>query len=166
MDIVFYYVGIRTPHTSDVGHMDRLVSEDDTFLYEMHDSTLMAIEFSNMEYLKLREADNGTYRELIGGLLVSGEEIVHTYRSVRDGVIFTNKRLIAIDIQGITGKKKQILTLPFDRVQAFSVETAGVIDIDSELYLWFSGMGQVKFEFTSRTDVSRICRHISECILD
>ena len=45
-------------------------------------------------------------------------------------------------------------------------ELAGVIDLDSELYLWFSGMGQVKFEFTSRTDVSAICRCIGECILD
>ena len=124
------------------------------------------IDFENKEYLKLKETDNDTYMDLIGGILVNGETVVHTYKSVRDGVVFTNKRLIAINIQGLTGKKKAITVLPFDRVQAFSVETAGVIDLDSELYLWFSGMGQIKFEFTSRTDVSAICRHISECIMD
>lgn len=124
------------------------------------------IDFENKEYLKLKETDNDTYMDLIGGILVSGETVVHTYKSVRDGIVFTNKRLIAINIQGLTGKKKAITVLPFDRVQAFSVETAGVIDLDSELYLWFSGMGQIKFEFTSRTDVSAICRHISECIMD
>ena len=124
------------------------------------------IDFQNKEYLKLKETDNDAYSDLIGGILVSGERIVHTYRSLRDGVVFTNRRLIAINIQGLTGKKKSITVLPYDRIQAFSVETAGVIDLDSELYLWFSGMGQIKFEFTSRTDVSAICRHISECIMD
>ena len=121
------------------------------------------IDFENKEYLKLKESDNDEYADLINGILVSGESIIHTYKSVRDGLVFTNRRLIAINIQGITGKKKTITILPYDRVQAFSVETAGVIDLDSELYLWFSGMGQVKFEFT---DVSKICRCISECILD
>lgn len=124
------------------------------------------IDFENKEYLKLKESDNDEYADLINGILVSGESIIHTYKSVRDGLVFTNRRLIAINIQGITGKKKTITILPYDRVQAFSVETAGVIDLDSELYLWFSGMGQIKFEFTSRTDVSSICRHISECIMD
>ena len=78
-------------------------------------------------------------KEELCRILVKGEEVVSCYRSVRDGVVFTNKRLIAINIQGITGKKKAITVLPFDRIQAFSVETAGVIDLDSELYLWFRG---------------------------
>ena len=102
------------------------------------------IDFENKEYLKLKESDNDEYADLINGILVSGESIIHTYKSVRDGLVFTNRRLIAINIQGITGKKKTITILPYDRVQAFSVETAGVIDLDRELYLWFSGMGQVK----------------------
>ncbi len=124
------------------------------------------IDFENKEYLKLKETDNDDYQDLIGGIMVDGERIIHTYKSVRDGLVFTNRRLIAINIQGITGKKKSITILPYDRIQAFSVETAGVIDLDSELYLWFSGMGQIKFEFTSRTDVSAICRCISQCIMD
>lgn len=124
------------------------------------------IDFENKEYLKLKETDNDEYRDLIGSILTSSERIVHTYKSIRDGLVFTNKRVIAINIQGLTGKKKAITILPYDRIQAFSIETAGVIDLDSELYLWFSGMGQIKFEFTSRTDVAAICRCISECIMD
>ena len=89
------------------------------------------IDFENKEYLKLKESDNDEYADLINGILVSGESIIHTYKSVRDGLVFTNRRLIAINIQGITGKKKTITILPYDRVQAFSVETAGVIDLDS-----------------------------------
>ncbi len=124
------------------------------------------IDFENKEYLKLKETDNDAYQDLIGGILVDGESIIHTYKSLRDGIVFTNRRLIAINIQGVTGKKKAITVLPYDRIQTFAVETAGVIDLDSELYLWFSGMGQIRFEFTNRTDVSKICRCISECILD
>ena len=124
------------------------------------------IDFENKEYLKLKETDNGEYANLVDGLLVNGERVIHTYKSVRDGLVFTNRRIIAINIQGITGKKKAITVLPYDRIQCFSVETAGVIDLDSELYLWFSGMGQIRFEFTCRTDVSEICRCIGQCILD
>ena len=124
------------------------------------------INFENKEYLKLKETDNDAYGDLVNGILIGDERIIHTYKSVRDGLVFTNTRLSASNTQRATGKKKEITILPYDRIQAFSVETAGVIDLDSELYLWFSGMGQVKFEFTSRTDVSAICRCIGECILD
>ena len=58
------------------------------------------IDFENKEYLKLKETGNDEYADLINGILVGGESIVHTYKSVRDGLVFTNKRLIAINIQG------------------------------------------------------------------
>lgn len=80
-------------------------------------------------------------------------------------VVFTTKRIFAINIQGITGKKKDFSSLPYSKIQAFSVETAGVLDLDSELELWFSGLGKVKFEFTARSNVSEICRLISERVL-
>ena len=80
-------------------------------------------------------------------------------------VVFTNKRIIAINVQGITGKKKDFTTLPYSKIQAYSVETAGTFDLDSELDLWFSGMGRVRFEFVARADVTGICRMISEKVL-
>ena len=88
-----------------------------------------------------------------------------TYRGVRDGVVFTNKRIIAINVQGMTGKKKDITSLPYSKIQAFSVETAGVLDLDSELELWFSGLGKVKFEFVSNANISEICKLISGLVL-
>ncbi len=54
---------------------------------------------------------------------------------------------------------------PFCKIQAYSVETAGLLDLDSELDLWFSGMGRVRFEFVARANVSDICRMISENVL-
>ncbi|WMJ84555.1 PH domain-containing protein [Oscillospiraceae bacterium LTW-04] len=79
--------------------------------------------------------------------------------------VFTDKRIIVINVQGITGKKKDFTSLPYSKIQSFSVETAGVLDLDSELVLWFSGLGKVKLEFTSDCNVSEICRMISEKVL-
>lgn len=123
------------------------------------------IDFKNAEYLKLKPVDNSTFSSTIQPMFVSGEQIIASFKTVRDGVVFTNKRIFAINVQGITGKKVDYTSLPYSKIQAFSVETAGVIDLDSELELWFSGLGKVKFEFVSRADVAEICRMISELVL-
>ena len=122
------------------------------------------IDFKNPEFIKLKEAPNAFNSELMP-LLVDGEQIISSYKSIRDGVAFTNKRIFVINIQVVIGKKKDITSLPFSRVQAFSTETAGVLDMDSELELWFSGLGKVKLEFTGNTDIGKICRLISDLVL-
>ena len=123
------------------------------------------IDFKNASYLKLKPVDDSTFAATIKPMFVPGEEIIQTFQSVRDGIVFTTKRIFAINVQGITGKKKDFTSLPYSKIQAFSVETAGVLDLDSELELWFSGMGQVKFEFVASANVSEICKMISEKVL-
>ena len=61
------------------------------------------------------------------------QQIIDTFKGVRDGVVFTNKIIISINVQGLTGTKKDFSSLPYSKIQAFSVETAGVFDLDSEL---------------------------------
>lgn len=118
------------------------------------------IDFKNPEFLKLKAA-SGSFNSELAPLLVNGEEIVGCYKSIRDGVAFTNKRIFIINIQGMTGKKKDITSLPYSKIQAFSTETAGVFDMDSELEMWFSGLGKVKLEFTGSTNIAEICKMIS-----
>lgn len=122
------------------------------------------IDFKNPTLLKLRKA-NGTFDNEVTPLLIEGENIIETYKSVRDGVIFTNKRIFVINVQGVTGKKRDITSLPYSKIQAFSTESAGVMDSDCELELWFSGLGKVKLEFTLSTDIYQICKTISEYVL-
>lgn len=112
------------------------------------------IDFQNAKFIKMKQ-DNGLI-PLVQPLLVTGENIVGAYKAMRDGVVFTDKRLIVVNIQGVTGKKKDFTSLPYSKVTAFSVETAGILDMDSELELWFSGLGRVRLEFTAQCNISQI----------
>ncbi|MEG0899258.1 MAG: PH domain-containing protein [Oscillospiraceae bacterium] len=122
------------------------------------------IDFQNAKFFKLNET-SGTFDKLLEPMLADSEMIITTYQSLRDGVVFTNKRIFAINTQGIIGKKKDITSLPYSKIQAFSVETAGTFDIDSELELWFSGLGKITFEFLGRNNVTKICQIISQYTL-
>ena len=102
---------------------------------------------------------------MVTPLFVPGEEFIGEYQAIRDFVVFTNKRVIAVNVQGVTGKKKDFSTLPYSKIQAFSVETSGTLDLDSELELYFSGLGKVRFEFTGSSNIVEIGRLISQYIL-
>ena len=123
------------------------------------------IDFNNTAFVKMSPVSTKIFGHQVTPILVPGEVIVGAYQAIRDGVVFTNKRIIAINIQGITGKKVDMTSLPYSKIQAFSWETAGVLDLDSELDLWFSGLGKVRFEFAARADISHLCRLISENVL-
>ena len=121
------------------------------------------IDFKNGSLFKLGKT--GKTPSEINALLIPDEEIISTYQGFRDYVTFTNKRIIAVNVQGMTGKKKDYTSLPYSKVQAFSVETAGTFDLDSELELYFSSLGKVKFEFACTSDIVTIGKIISQYIL-
>ena len=123
------------------------------------------LDFNNASFLKLRPVSNQNFLPTISPMFVEGEGIIGAYQSIRDGVVFTNKRIITINVQGVTGKKKDFTSLPYSKIQAYSVETAGVLDLDSELVLWFSGLGRIKLEFVANANVSQICKMISAKVL-
>lgn len=75
-------------------------------------------------------------------LLVTGEQIEKAYKLIRDKWIFTDKRLIILDIQGVTGKKREYLSIPYRSIERFSVETAGTFDMDSDMKIWIRGREQ------------------------
>ena len=123
------------------------------------------IDFKNASFFKLRAVDNDSFAKMVNPLLTDGEQVISSFCTIRDGVVFTDKRIIAINVQGVTGNKRDFTSLPYSKIQAFSVETAGVFDIESELEVWFSTLGVIKFEFCSNANVSEICRVISERVL-
>lgn len=123
------------------------------------------IDFKNSDFLKLKKITNEEVINQITPLLISGECLISSYKTIRDFVVFTNKRVIAVNVQGITGSKKDFTSLPYSKVQAYSIETAGTFDLDSELEMYFSALGKVKFEFKGTSDIVKIGQIISEYVL-
>jgi len=119
------------------------------------------IDFSNSPVFKLSKVDNCDVEDKITPLLIQGETILGSYKSVRDFVVFTDKRIIAVNVQGITGKKKDYTSMPYAKINVFSVETAGLLDLDSELEIYFSGLGKVKFEFFGSSNIVQIGKIIA-----
>lgn len=123
------------------------------------------IDFQNATYVKLGRIDYQQVASQIDPLLIDGEQGYVAFKGMRDYIVFTSKRIIAVNIQGITGKKKDYTSLPFSKVQAFSLETAGTFDLDAELELWFSSIGRVRFEFKGNTDVAYLNKLIAHHVL-
>lgn len=115
--------------------------------------------------MNLKEIPNASIRPEVASLFVPGEEVVQSFQTIRDQVIFTSKRVFVVNVQGITGKKISYFSYPYSKVQYYGIETAGVLDIDSELILAFSNGAHLQFDFKSKVDVKRICASISNFIL-
>ena len=99
------------------------------------------------------------------GLMVNGEQPVAAFQTIRDQVIFTTHRVFVINVQGITGKKISYFSYPYSKVQYFGIETAGVLDIDSELVLAFTSGAKLSFDFRSNVDIRQLSRLISNYVL-
>jgi len=123
------------------------------------------INFDADTVFNLGPADEGAASTLLEPMLIDDEAVFAAFKSVRDQVVFTNRRVIAINTQGITGKKKDFTSLPYSKIQSFSVETAGFLDLDSQMVLWFAGLGKVTFQFKSRFDIKSFNRFIGKYIL-
>jgi len=82
--------------------------------------------------------DNEKIIKEYGSLFIENENVEIGFKLIRDTFIFTNKRLIIIDKQGVTGKKTEYFSIPFKSISRFSIETAGTFDFDAELKIWIS----------------------------
>lgn len=72
-------------------------------------------------------------------ILAPGEKVEHAYQLIRDYFVFTDKRLVLVDKQGLTGSKVEYHSIPYKSITHFSIETAGTFDLDAELKIWISG---------------------------
>lgn len=127
----------------------------------------MAVNFNQDSVWNLKPIRVDAVKGEINGLLIGGEEVVMAFQTVRDQLLFTNKRIIAVDVQGITGKRKSFSTMPYSKIQYFSIQTPGFGELipDSELFIMFSNTFTAKFEFKGGVDIGKIGRMISEYVL-
>ncbi len=103
----------------------------------------------------------------LNAILIGGEQVIRAFKIIRDMFIFTDKRLILIDKQGVTGKKAEYHTIPYKSISHFSVETAGTFDMDAEIKIYISGnMTPFQREFKRGTDIKGVQKSLAEFILN
>lgn len=100
-------------------------------------------------------------------LLIDGEQIELGFKLIRDTFIFTNKRLILIDKQGITGNKTEYKSILYKAISRFSVETAGTFDLDAELKIWVSSetLPSIKKQFNKSVNVYEVQKILAHHVL-
>ena len=123
------------------------------------------IDFQNASYIKLGKIEYSEVAPQIDPLLIEGEQGYLAFKGIRDYIVFTSKRIIAVNVQGLTGKKIDYSSLPYSKIQAWSVETAGRFDRDCELEMWFSGLGKVRLEFSGSVDIKVLGQIIGDHVL-
>lgn len=98
-------------------------------------------------------------------MLIDGEVAKYAYKTIRDVAIFTNKRLIVRDAQGITGKKVEIYSLPYSSINMYSTENAGkILDFNAEVELW-TRAGHIKINLNRGCDIRKFDKILAEAIL-
>ncbi|WP_078380028.1 PH domain-containing protein [Sutcliffiella halmapala] len=101
----------------------------------------------------------------VNDLLVDGEEAITAYKTFRDSAIFTNKRLLVRDAQGLTGKKVEIYSLPYSSIYMWSTENAGgFLDVNAEVELWTKA-GHIKVNLKKGVDIRKFDNLIANAIL-
>ena len=119
----------------------------------------------NSNFADLKEISTDEIRKEIFDLLIENERVIAQYKTIRDQVVFTTKRIFVVNVQGITGKKVSYYSYPYSKVQYFGIQTAGLLDIDSELELAFSDGNVLSFDFKSRVDIRKLSTIIAQYTL-
>ena len=112
------------------------------------------------------ETDIEDVKKEYGKLLGQNEEVIQAYKWVRDLLIFTDFRLILVDIQGATGKKVDYHSIPYRSIRHFAVESTGHFDLEAELKIWVAGLGAepLIYTFSKDADVYRVQALLAECV--
>lgn len=99
-------------------------------------------------------------------ILINGEHIEKAFKLVRDMFVFTNKRLILVDKQGLTGSKAEYQSIPYSSIKKFSKESAGLLDLDAELKIWIAGESMpIKKQFGKDNNINEVYQILSQHIL-
>lgn len=112
------------------------------------------------------ESDAQSTQQELTNLLANGERVEKAYAVIRDLLVFTNKRLILVDKQGVTGKKVEYLSIPYRSVERFSMETTGHFDLESELKIWVRGQADpISKTFRDDNSIRDVNRALAEYAL-
>lgn len=98
-------------------------------------------------------------------ILAPGEKVEHAYQLIRDYFVFTDKRFVLVDKQGLTGSKVEYHSIPYRSITHFSVETAGTFDLDAELKIWITGGGMLQKQFNKKLSIYEVQAVLASYVL-
>jgi Bacterial PH domain len=99
-------------------------------------------------------------------ILIEGETIVKSFKLIRDMFVFTNKRLILVDKQGLTGSKVDFMTIPYKSINYFSKRSAFILDLDAEILIWVKGSETpIQKDFRKGENINDVYRTLSAFVL-
>lgn len=99
-------------------------------------------------------------------LLLEGETIEKGYQIVRDLIFFTNRRIIILNYQGLTGKKIEYQVIPYKTINRYIIETPGNLDTEYSLKLYVSGCFEpIERSFRSTIDIYELQRILAGHVL-
>lgn len=126
------------------------------------------IDFSQNAVFNLKKVETGEMNRNVSAILLDGETVIGVYKTVRDQVVFTDKRIITVDVKGLTGKRQELFSLPYSKVQYFGIQTVGFAELlpDAELALFFNNGMKANFEFSDKCDITEIGRQIGHFVLE
>lgn len=125
------------------------------------------LDLEKKSYYKLKENDIESSSTYFSNLLIDGEDILLPLTSKNDKVIFTSHRIIIATPLGLTGTKIDFTSIPYNKIVAYSIETKGdFMDKDVKLDLVINTLGKINFEFVTENDIRKICKILSESILN
>jgi hypothetical protein len=99
-------------------------------------------------------------------VLLPDEKVEHAYQFLRDYFAFTNKRLIMVNVQGITGSKVEYHSIPYRSITQFSIEGAGTFDLDAELKICITGeQFPIQKKFSKKISIHEVQRVLASYVL-
>jgi len=110
--------------------------------------------------------DAATVQQEFSRILAPGERVEHVYQLIRDYFVFTDKRLVLVDKQGLTGSKVEYHSIPYRSITHFSVETAGHFDLEADLKIWISGVpAPIQKQFNKRLSIYEVQAVLASYVL-
>jgi Bacterial PH domain len=98
-------------------------------------------------------------------ILLDDEKVLAAFKTIRDTAFLTNYRFVIVNVQGITGKKIDIQSVPYRSIVRFSLETAGTFDLDADLKIWVSSAAApIEVKIGPKSDMTGIQQILAQHI--
>ena len=112
------------------------------------------------------KVDTAEIQQEFARMLAPGESVQHAYQLIRDYFVFTDKRLVLVDKQGVTGSKVEYHSIPYRNITHFGIETGGTFDLDAELKIWISGTAApIQKQFNKRLSIYEVQAVLASYVL-